>query len=76
VGNFGSDQRVDYTAVGDEMRVAARIERENEKLGTSVLLSHRTVELAGPSIEVRPAADIVLLEDEPAHTIYELISVQ
>jgi adenylate cyclase len=73
IGNFGSDQRADYSAVGDEMRVAARIERENENLGTQILVSHRTMMLAGSRAEVRPAATLELLEGGPRETVYELI---
>jgi len=76
VGNFGSDQRVDYSAVGDEMRVAARIERENEALGTKILVSHRTMQLAGNRLEVRPAATLELLEGAARETIYELVDVR
>ncbi len=76
IGNFGSDQRVDYTAVGDEMRIAARIERENENLGTQILISQRTAELAGSRVEVRSAAEVVLLEGDPPQTVYELVDVR
>jgi adenylate cyclase len=76
VGNFGSEQLVDYTAVGDEMRMASRIERENETLGTRVLISQRTVDLCGSSIEVRPSAAVELLEGAPPETIYELVDAR
>jgi adenylate cyclase len=76
VGNFGSDQRVDYSAVGDEMRVAARIERENENLGTQILVSHRTMMILGSKAEVRPAATLELLEGSARETIYELVDVR
>ena len=37
VGNFGGDGRIQYTALGDAMNTAARLESANKPLGTTVL---------------------------------------
>ena len=39
IGNFGGDGRLQYTALGDTMNVASRLEAENKRLGTSILAS-------------------------------------
>ena len=44
VGNFGSEQKFDYTALGDTVNAAARLESLNKQFGTHVALSQQTVE--------------------------------
>ena len=39
VGNFGGDNRIQYTALGDSMNTAARLEAANKALDSSVMAS-------------------------------------
>src|SRR5204862_5477072 len=41
VGNFGGSRFFDYTAYGDTINVAARLEAANKQLGTRICVSAR-----------------------------------
>ncbi len=47
VGNFGGEGRIQYTALGDGMNTAARLEAANKPLGTKVLVSREAMERSG-----------------------------
>lgn len=47
VGNMGSDFRFNYTAMGDTVNLAARLEPANKEFGTYTLVSEATREQAG-----------------------------
>ena len=47
VGNFGGDNRIQYTALGDSMNTAARLESANKPLCSSVMASREFMEKSG-----------------------------
>ena len=47
VGNFGGEGRIQYTALGDAMNTAARLEGANKTLETKVLVSREAMERTG-----------------------------
>lgn len=47
VGNFGGEGRIQYTALGDSMNTASRLESANKSLKTGVLISAEAAERSG-----------------------------
>ena len=45
VGNMGSDQRFDYTCLGDGVNLAARLEGQSKPYGVKLVLGSRTADL-------------------------------
>jgi adenylate cyclase len=76
VGNFGSDQLFDYTAMGDGMNLAARLEGANKAYGSLIMIGPRTYELARDHIEVRELDKIRVAGKTEAVTVYELLALK
>ncbi|MBP0115320.1 MULTISPECIES: adenylate/guanylate cyclase domain-containing protein [Bradyrhizobium] len=59
VGNFGGSRFFDYTAYGDTINTAARLEAANKHLGTRICVSAAAADRAG-NFQGRPVGDILL----------------
>ena len=73
VGNIGAKFRMDYTAIGDTVNTAARLE-SNAKAG-QILLSKSTYELVKDKVEVTPLGEIKVKGKEQGIEIYQLEKV-
>jgi len=68
VGNFGGSHYFDYTAHGDTINTAARLETANKHLGTRICVSE-SIAKAARNFRGRPVGDIVLRgRSEPLRT--------
>ncbi len=75
VGNMGSDQRMNYTAMGDVMNLGARLETANKEYNTRVLVSAATAAAAGNAFAFRPIGEIRVKGKEAAVSVSELVGL-
>jgi adenylate cyclase len=59
VGNFGGSRRFDYTAHGDAINTAARLETANKSLGTRICIARATVDQTS-GIAFNPVGTLML----------------
>jgi adenylate cyclase len=75
VGNFGGGRFFDYTAYGDTINIAARLEAANKQLGTricvSAILAAKVKDFRG-----RPVGDLMLRGRTEALRAFEPLSVE
>ena len=70
VGNIGAKFRMDYTAIGDTVNTAARLE-SNAKPG-QILLSKSTYELVKGRIKAKPLGGLKVKGKEQEIEVFEL----
>jgi len=75
VGNMGSDQRFDYTCLGDGVNLAARLEGQTKPYGVKLIVGPQTAELVGDVYQV-VELDLIAVKGktEPAR-IYTVLDV-
>jgi adenylate cyclase len=75
VGNFGGGRLFDYTAYGDTINAAARLEAVNKQLGTRICVSAAAAERA-PGFVGRPVGDLKLRGRSEPLRAYEPLAAE
>jgi hypothetical protein len=76
VGNVGSSSRLSYTALGDGVNVAARLEGINKQFGTTICISDSIYDQAQADILARPIKRVQVKGRKTEFMIYELLAIR
>jgi class 3 adenylate cyclase/ABC-type nitrate/sulfonate/bicarbonate transport system substrate-binding protein len=76
VGNVGSSNRLSYTALGDGVNVAARLEGINKLFGTTICISDSIYDQAQADILARPLKRVQVKGRKTEFMIYELLALR
>jgi adenylate cyclase len=74
-GNVGTGKKMDFTAIGDGVNLASRLESSNKEFHTHIIVSESTLAELGGAAQVRALGSIVVKGKTVGVEIFELLGL-